>query len=154
MKCTWVYLTQRRWICKLAGCRLSARCITADLIQTTVIHIETYLHFKLLLRALQILSLLTFVLNFIFSFLLSFSSARFRFSHARTNERRLNLQPFVQLLISFHFLEGRSRGCSRGIKLESLDIDITTTSSSIILQGYLDDSKKNCLIISRDYLNN
>ena len=70
MKCAWVYLTQRRWICKLTGCRLSARCITADLIQTAVIHIETYLHFKLS-RTLRIhplsLSLsLSISLNFFF----------------------------------------------------------------------------------------
>lgn len=44
MKCTRVYLTQRRRVCRLTGCRLSARSITADLIQTSVIHIESYLH--------------------------------------------------------------------------------------------------------------
>ena len=67
MKCAWVYLTQRRWICKLTGCRLSARCITADLIQTAVIHIETYLHFKLS-RTLRIhpLSLSLYSTEFLF----------------------------------------------------------------------------------------
>ena len=49
MKCTWVYWTRELNMhsVQFAGCQLSTRCITADLIPTSVvIHSESNLHYK------------------------------------------------------------------------------------------------------------